>query len=150
MGRSQQSFNKQENEKKKIKKKKDKEKKKEERKSDSSKSKSLEEMFAYVDENGNITTTPPDPTSRVEINAEDIVLGITKRDDIVEETLREGSVTFFNESKGYGFIKDHQSQDSIFVHINNLLDPVKEGNRVSFETERGPKGLNAVNVRLVK
>jgi len=150
MGRSQQSFNKQENEKKKIKKKKDKEKKKEERKTDASKSKSLEEMFAYVDENGNITTTPPDPTTRVEINAEDIVLGISKREETEEDILRVGSVTFFNESKGYGFIKDHQSQESIFVHINNILEPVKEGNKVSFETEKGPKGLSAVNVRMVK
>lgn len=148
MGRSQQTFNKKENEKKKQKKKKDKEKKREERKTDSDKGKSVEEMFAYVDENGNISSTPPDPTKKNEINAEDIVLGVMKREDVEEDPIRTGSVTFFNDSKGYGFIKDINSQESIFVHINNLLDPVKEGNRVTFETERGPRGLNAINVKL--
>lgn len=148
MGRSQQTFNKKENEKKKQKKKKDKEKKKEDRKGDSDKGKSVEEMYAYVDENGNITSTPPDPSRKSEINAEDIVLGISKREDVEEDTLRTGSVTFFNDSKGYGFIKDLDTQESIFVHINNLIGPIKEGNRVTFETERGPRGLNAINVKL--
>jgi cold shock CspA family protein len=148
MGRSQQTFNKKENEKKKQKKKKDKEKKKEDRKVDSDKGKSVEEMYAYVDENGNITSTPPDPSRKSEINAEDIVLGVSKREDVEEETLRTGSVTFFNDSKGYGFIKDLDTQESIFVHINNLIGPIKEGNRVTFETERGPRGLNAINVKL--
>ncbi len=148
MGRSQQTFNKKENEKKKQKKKKDKEKKREERKTDSDKGKSVEEMYAYVDENGNISSTPPDPTKKNEINAEDIVLGVMKREDVEEDPIRTGSVTFFNDSKGYGFIKDINSQESIFVHINNILDPIKEGNRVTFETERGPRGLNAINVKL--
>jgi cold shock CspA family protein len=148
MGRSQQTFNKKENEKKKQKKKKDKEKKREDRKGDSDKGKSVEEMYAYVDENGNITSTPPDPSLKSEINAEDIVLGIVKREDVEEDTIRTGSVTFFNDSKGYGFIKDLDTQESIFVHINNLIGPIKEGNRVTFETERGPRGLNAINVKL--
>jgi cold shock CspA family protein len=148
MGRSQQTFNKKENEKKKIKKKKEKEKKREERKNDSDKGKSIEEMFAYVDENGNITSTPPDPDKKTEINAEDIEIGVSRRDDIEEDPIRHGTISFFNDSKGYGFIKDHDSQESVFVHINNISDPVKEGSKVTFETERGPRGMNAINVKL--
>ncbi len=151
MGRSQQTFNKKENEKKKQKKKKDKEKKKEERKMDSDKGKNTEEMYAYVDEHGNITSTPPDPDRKIkEINAEDIEIGVPKKEDIEEETVRNGTITFFNDSKGYGFIKDHDSQESIFVHINNTLEPVSEGNHVTFETERGPRGMNAIQVKLLK
>lgn len=153
MGRSQQSFNKKEVEKKKRKKKLDKEKKKEERQSSSEKGKSLDDMMAYVDEHGNITDTPPDPADRKknEIELDDIMINVPKKEDLeVVEKVRLGTVTFFNDSKGYGFIKDLNTQESIFVHINGLIDSVKEGNRVSFETERGHKGLNAIKVKLVK
>ena len=151
MGRSQQTFQKKENEKKKQKKKKDKEKKREERKMDAEAGKTAEDMFAYVDEHGNITSTPPDPDYKAkEIKAEDIQIGVPKKEDIAEESTRNGTVTFFNDSKGYGFIKDHDSQESIFVHINNTLDPISEGNHVTFETERGPRGLNAIQVKLLK
>ncbi len=151
MGRSQQSFQKKENEQKKQKKKKDKEKKREERKMDAEKGKSEEDMFAYVDEHGNITSTPPDPGYKAkEIKAEDIQIGVPKKEEIEEETIRNGTVTFFNDSKGYGFIKDHGSNESIFVHINNILEPISEGNHVIFETERGPRGLNAIGVKLLR
>ena len=58
------------------------------------------------------------------------------------------TVTFFNESKGYGFIKDLESQESVFVHMNSFLDNIKENSKVTFEVEMGPKGANAINVRL--
>jgi cold shock CspA family protein len=149
MGRSQQTFNKKENEKKKHKKRLDKEKKREERQANSDKGKDFENMLAYVDENGNITSTPPDPgKKKTEVKAEDIMIGVPKKDELDEADLvRTGTVTFFNESKGYGFIKDHDSQESIFVHINGLLGPVHEGSKVTFETEKGPKGLNAIKVK---
>ena len=107
MGRSSETFNKKENEKKKQKKQKDKELKKEERKASGGK-KSFEDMLAYVDEDGNITDTPPDPTvKKKKINAEDIEIGIPKQEDREEESKeRTGVITFFNDSKGYGFIKD--------------------------------------------
>jgi cold shock CspA family protein len=145
MGRSQESFSKKENEKKKEKKRKDKEKKKEERRMDSGKG---SEEYAWVDENGNLVSAPPDPLKREEVNAEDIVIGISRREDVEEDPIRTGTVSFFNESKGYGFIKDHVSQEGIFVHINNVKDQLREGMRVSFEIERGPRGLSAVNVKL--
>ena len=150
MGKSQETFNKKEKEKKRLKKKQDKERKKEERKSNSDKGKSLEEMFAYVDDNGNISSTPPDPNKKHIIKVEDIQIGISKQEDAdPADLIRKGTVTFFNESKGYGFIKDNDTQESIFVHINGLVNPIKENDKVTFETEKGHKGLNAVRVALL-
>ena len=151
MGKSQETFNKKEKEKKRLKKKQDKEQKKEERKANSDKGKPIDEMLAYVDEDGNITSTPPDPTKKKSvIKTEDIEIGISRQAAIdPADLIRKGTVTFFNESKGYGFIKDLESQDSIFVHVNGLEDEIKEGDKVSFETEKGQKGLNAVKVKLV-
>lgn len=147
MGRSTETFNKKEKEKKRLKKQQDKREKAEERKANSDKGKSLDEMLAYVDEDGNITSTPPDSNNRKSINAEDIQIGVAKQEFLPEDLVKTGIVTFFNESKGYGFIKDLQSQESIFVHINGLLDPVKENDKVTFETEKGQKGLNAIKVK---
>ncbi|MGE5395229.1 MAG: cold-shock protein [Candidatus Saccharibacteria bacterium] len=150
MGRSQESFNKKEVKNKKDKKRKDKEQKRLDRK-DSDKSKNFEDMIAYVDENGMITSTPPDPDrKRAEFNVEDIAISIPKKEDVILDPIRKGTVTFFNDSKGYGFIKDSETQESVFVHINNLLEPIKEGNLVNFEVEMGQKGPNAVRVKLFK
>src|SRR6187402_1033009 len=152
MAKSHETWNKKEAEKKKQKKRKDKEAKKEERKANAKEGKtSLDEMMAYVDEYGNITSTPPDPTKKIVIKEEDIEIGIPRNRNASQvDVVRKGIVTFFNDSKGYGFIMDQDSQDSIFVHINGLVDPIKENNKVSFEVEMGPKGPNAVNVKLVK
>ena len=59
----------------------------------------------------------------------------------------KGTVKFFNESKGFGFIVDANSGEEIFVHVSGLIDKVKEGDTVTFETQRGKKGMNAVNVQ---
>ena len=147
MGRSQETFSKKEKEKKKLKKRKDKEEKKEERKANSNKGQGLESMMVYVDENGNFTDTPPDPKQKRKIAQEDIQIGIARQADVVQDVVRTGIVTFFNESKGYGFIKDSQTQESVFVHVNGLIDPIKENNKVTFETENSPKGLTAVKVK---
>jgi cold shock CspA family protein len=150
MARSQETFNKKENEKKKDKKKKEKLKKKEERKANSGQGKSMEEMFAYVDSHGNISATPPDPRDKQVINVEDIRISVSKKEDIdPADLIRKGTVTFFNDSKGYGFIKDHETQESIFVHVNAVSGPIKENDKVTFETERGPKGMNAVRVKII-
>jgi cold shock CspA family protein len=151
MGRSQETFNKKENEKKRAKKKQDKEQKKEERKANAAKGQSLDDMMAYVDENGNISATPPDPTKKKKvINQEDIQIGVPKQEDMAPvDTIRKGTVTFFNDSKGYGFIKDHETQESIFVHVNGLTNPIKENDKVTFEVEMGQKGPTAVRVKLV-
>ncbi|HLW19813.1 MAG TPA: cold shock domain-containing protein [Cyclobacteriaceae bacterium] len=150
MGKSQETFNKKEKEKKRLKKKQDKEQKKEERKANSDKGKSVDEMFAYVDADGNITSTPPDPLKKSVIKSEDIQIGVSRQEaPDPADLIRKGTVTFFNDSKGYGFIKDQESQDSIFVHVHGLEDEIKEGDKVTFETEKGQKGLNAVRVKLI-
>ena len=150
MGRSQESFSKKEIENRKEKKRKEKEKKRLARK-ENEKSSSMDDMIAYVDENGNITSTPPDPSKREKTKLEDIEIGVPKREPAeAYDPIRKGVVSFFNDSKGYGFIRDTETKESVFVHVNNLIDPVKEGNIVSFEVEMGPKGPAAVKVKLVK
>jgi CspA family cold shock protein len=62
--------------------------------------------------------------------------------------MQTGTVKFFNDSKGFGFIKDSQSNEEIFVHISGLVDDIREDDEVTFETAQGKKGLNAVNVKL--
>ncbi len=149
MSKSQETFNKKEKEKKRLKKRQDKEQKKEERKANAV-GKTEEEMFAYVDENGNISATPPDPKKKSRINSEDIQIGVAKKEAILPgDSIRKGTVTFFNDAKGYGFIVDDETQDSVFVHINGLINPIKEQDKVTFETEMGQKGLNAVRVTLI-
>ncbi|ASB49565.1 cold-shock protein [Alkalitalea saponilacus] len=144
MARSQETFGKKEREKKKQKKKQDKEKKKENRQKQG-----LDDMIAYVDENGNITSTPPDPgKKKKEVKIEDIEISVSRqKDPDPEDLIRHGIVTYFNDSKGYGFIKDLETQESVFVHLNGLLDRVRERDKVIFETEKGPKGLNAIKVK---
>ncbi|MBO9675913.1 MAG: cold shock domain-containing protein [Sphingobacteriaceae bacterium] len=147
MAKSQASYSKKENEKKRLKKQKDKQEKKEERQANAKKGLTLEDMMAYVDENGNISSTPPDPNKKVVINTEDIQIGISRQEDIVDENpVKKGTVTFFNDSKGYGFIKNTETQESIFVHVNGLTTQVKEGDKVTFEVEMGQKGPTAVKV----
>lgn len=62
--------------------------------------------------------------------------------------MKTGTVKFFNELKGFGFIKDSESEKEYFVHATGLIDKVREADEVSFELQEGKKGLNAVNVRL--
>ncbi|HEY8402698.1 MAG TPA: cold shock domain-containing protein [Cytophagaceae bacterium] len=151
MAKSRETYSKKEKEKKRLKKKQDKEEKREARKANSDKGNSLEDMLAYVDEDGNITSIPPDPAKKKAINAESLQIKISRQEDIKpEDLIRNGTVTFFNESKGYGFIKDHQSQESVFVHVNGLKEAIKERDKVSFEIEMTAKGASAVGVKVIK
>jgi cold shock CspA family protein len=145
------TWNKKEREKKKQQLKKEKAEKKKERKESSKDGKSFDDMLAYLDENGNLTSKPPDPSRKIEVKLEDIEIGVPKQLPInPADLIRKGIVTFFNQAKGYGFIKDMVTQESVFVHINSLSGEIKENNRVTFEVEMGPKGANAVNVKVVK
>jgi cold shock CspA family protein len=150
MGRSQETFNKKEVRKKKEKKRKDKEKKRLVKK-DTEKMGGLDDMIAYVDEYGNITDTPPDPRNKETVKLEDIETSIPIQDpDQKTGSVKKGTVTFFNDSKGFGFIRDLDTKQEVFVHINNVLEDIKEGNLVSFEVERGLKGPSAVRVKRFK
>lgn len=142
------SWNKKDREQKKKKAKKDKAEKMQERKEKTKDS--FDDMIAYLDENGNLSPTPPDPRKRVEVKLEDIQIGVPEYVPPTQaELTRTGKVTFFNTAKGFGFIKDHVSQESIFVHANNLSVPIKENDKVTFEVEPGQRGPMAVNVKLV-
>lgn len=149
MGRSQETFNKKEVRNKKEKKRKEKEKKRIARK-DSEKS-GLDDMIAYVDEFGRLSSTPPDPTKKQVIDIDDIEISVTKSDPNEKiDLVKKGIVTFFNDSKGFGFIRDMETKQSVFVHINNIEQPIKEDNIVTFEMGKGPKGPTALNVKIFK
>ncbi len=148
MAKSQETFSKKEKEKQRLKKRQDKQEKKEERQANARNGNNLESMLAYMDENGNISSTPPDPRKKIITNVEDVRIGVAKREPVDEaELIRTGVVTMFNDSKGYGFIKDSKTQESVFVHINSLIDRIKEHDKVIFEVEMGVKGKNAVGVK---
>jgi len=150
MGRSRESFQKREVRNKKEKKRNLKEKKRKERKEHEKKS-SLEDMIAYVDEKGQITSTPPDPDKKNEIDPEEIEVSVPKNDTSQEpDLIRQGTVTFFNHSKGFGFIRDQENGQSVFVHMNELLEDIREGDKVTFRIEQGQKGPAAVGVEKVK
>ncbi len=67
---------------------------------------------------------------------------------IIIIAMKKGTVKFFNNSKGYGFITDEESKNEYFVHISGIIDEINEGDEVEFELKEGKKGLNAVNVKL--
>ncbi len=61
--------------------------------------------------------------------------------------MQTGTIKFFNESKGYGFIIDDETQKEVFFHVSGLNEDIRQNDKVSFETKEGKKGVNAVNVR---
>ncbi|BFP43128.1 cold shock domain-containing protein [Flavobacteriaceae bacterium GF1] len=149
MAKSQQTFGKREKEKKRLKKREEKQKKKEARKAEAKES-GGGIPFAYVDQYGNLTDTPPDPSEKIKVEAEDIVLGIPQKEDIEEEfdPIRKGKVAFFDHSKGFGFIMDSETQEKYFCHVSGLNDEINENDNVTFELEKGQRGMNAVRVSL--
>jgi len=149
MAKSKETFNKREKEKQRQKQKQEKREKMEERKANAGKSKSLDDMMAYIDENGNITSTPPDPKKKKTFNVEEIEIGVPKQIYEPGSDINEGVVNYFNESKGFGFIMDKQSGERLFFHVNQLQERIYENDKVSYDIERGPKGFNAVNIKKI-
>lgn len=147
MAKSQQTFNKIEKEKARAKKREEKKKKKEARRAEGG---TDGIQFAYVDAYGNLTDTPPDPADKIIVDAEDIVLGVPKKEEGIEEDpVRQGKVSFYDNSKGFGFIIDTENNEKYFCHVSGLLDVIAENDKVTFELERGMKGMNAVKVKRV-
>lgn len=141
------SFNKREIEKSKQQKRKEKQQRKEERKNNPVSS--FEDMIAYVDENGVITDTPPEVT-KSNIKAEDIEISVPKKEEVEELDFFEGRVEFFDTAKGFGFIKDKASVNKYFFHNSNAEIGIKENDNVTFKLERGPRGMSAIEVLIVK
>jgi cold shock CspA family protein len=146
MAKSKETINKREKEKKKLTQQRDKKLKSEERKANKKKGGSLEDMMAYLDEDGNLTSQPQDPRIKKSYNLEDMQISIPKQEDR-KEVFRNGVVNFFDKSKGFGFINDVQSNERIFFHINNLLEAVNENDKVEFLVEKSPRGPNAIQVK---
>ncbi|MEM7035524.1 MAG: cold shock domain-containing protein [Bacteroidota bacterium] len=140
------SFSKKEREKKKQKKRREKAERKKQKKLEGK----SEVEFMYVDEDGNFTSIKPDPARKSKIKAEDIEIGVPKKEDIEDDGVRTGTVKFFDIEKGYGFIAGTGTHQSYFVHANNLIDQIRDHDRVTFEAEMGPKGPIAVNVKLLR
>ena len=112
MGKSQQTYSKSEKEKKRLKKREEKKKKMEARKLEKEESGSKGIEFAYVDHNGHLTDTPPDPSKKIKVKAKNIELGIPKTlesDREAFDPIRQGTVEFFDHSKGFGFIIDAEN-----------------------------------------
>lgn len=146
MAKSRETYNKKDKEQRRLKQRREKQEKMEERKASAKKGKSLDEMMAYIDENGNISDTPPDPRNKKLFKQEDIQIGVPKHED-VEDEIRSGAIIFFDEAKGFGFINDKQTNERIFLHANNLAEPVKASDKVTYEVEMGARGPIAVNVK---
>lgn len=140
------TYAKKDRESKKAKVKRDKADKKEQRKLNNNKGKSLDEMMAYVDIDGNLTSEPPDMRTPKETTRTNPGAALPVYDP---EQMRSGSVVFFDDAKRYGFINDSKSGESIFVLGRNAAFKIKKGDHVSFYKERGSKGFIAVNVQLI-
>jgi cold shock CspA family protein len=145
MAKSSDTFNKREKEKQRLQKRQDKQQRKEERKANKD-GKSFEDMIAYVDENGNFSSTPPDTSKKRTIKESDIDLTSRNKGGASVQTVHQGVVKFFEKDKGYGFIKDSQTQEEYFFHFSSANFPIAQSQSVSFEIEAGPKGLNAVRI----
>ncbi|SEK26087.1 cold shock domain-containing protein [Parapedobacter koreensis] len=151
MAKSQETFNKKERAKKKLQKRKEKEQRREEKKQEpSGRGKQFDDMIAYVDENGNLSSTPPDPKKAKEVALEDIVIDIPRAAPADPDALPTGVVSYFDTSKGYGFITNSTSQERIFVHVKSLADPevtLAAGDKVEYTATKGPRGWQAESVR---
>ena len=150
MAKSQQTFSKSEKEKKRLKKRQDKQKKMDARKADKEENGTGGIQFAYVDHNGNLIDTPPDPTMQVVYELDDIQISVTKKEDLPQEDpVRNGKVSFFDTSKGFGFIIDAANNEKYFTHVSGLIDQIAENDKVSYELEKGMRGMNAVKVKKI-
>ena len=140
------TFNKKEKEKKKKEKQIAKQERKEDRKINSAKGSNLEDMLAYIDEFGNLTSTPTDYRYKKETSLEEIQISVPTQEERNQIVTKKGKVKFFNTEKGFGFITELISGKDVFFHANSLLHQVMVNDRVTYELVRGKKGNEAVNI----
>jgi cold shock CspA family protein len=149
MGRSQETLGKKEVRNKKEKKRKEKLEKREKKKTEGKSS--FNDMIAYVDEFGQIRSTPQDPDKTIIFDSENKgFVAPKKTPEKNRETERKGVVTFLNEEKGFGFIRDNESGQKYFFHISGLLEPVKQNSNVIFEKTKSPRGISAIKVSIAR
>lgn len=132
------SFSKKEGNKKKAKKKQDKALRREDRKVHNNKGKSLEDMIIYVDKNGNFTSVPP----HLQLE-EDLISRTTNSNETSE--IHSGMINFLHE-KGYGFITEDKTRDSLFFNYDVNSFPFKKNDKVSFKKESSLKGFKATQI----
>ncbi|MGJ1430212.1 cold-shock protein [Sphingobacterium spiritivorum] len=137
-----QTQQKKENQKKKLEKRKSKEQKKEYKKTHNSKGKSLEEMFVYVDEFGNLSNTPP--TQKYEFKPSDL------ERPVVEEEFSFGKVSFFNEQGQYGFIRNNETRESVYFNTNLVGFVLYMDQKVKFKYQSTKQGLQVTSVEVIK
>ena len=137
---------KRENEKKRLAKRDEKLKKKESKKLSGS-SNSFEDMIAYVDQFGVLHSVPQERIEE-EVDASHIEVSVPKQEN-VEVAPHMGRIEYFNAAKGYGFVKDTDNGEKYFFHISSAPATIAEGDRVTFEIERGMRGMNAVRISIV-
>lgn len=133
------SQSKRDQQKKKLQKQKEKALKKEDKKLNNNKGKSLEDMIIYVDMYGRFTDVPPHLQVREEEKS--------KKNDGDSDTRYTGVITNFNDEKGYGFIKEDASKESIFFHQNQMIDTVKVKDKVSYLKESSDRGMRASQIK---
>lgn len=139
------TFNKKEIEKKKQQKRKEKLQKREDRKNNPVDS--FEDMIAYVDQFGVLHSVPQERIEE-EVDASHIEVSVPKQEN-VEVAPHMGRIEYFNAAKGYGFVKDTDNGEKYFFHISSAPATITEGDRVTFEIERGMRGMNAVRISVV-
>ena len=140
------TFNKKEKEKKKREKQIAKQERKEARKANSAKGSSLEDMLAYVDEFGNLTSTPTEYRNKKETSLDEIQISVPTQEERDQVVTKKGKVKYFNMEKGFGFITELISGKDVFFHINSLVHQVQVNDRVTYELTRGKKGNEAINI----
>lgn len=138
------TFNKKEREKKKKQIRQEKQQRSQERKQQSRDGNNLDEMMAYLDINGNLTNLPPEKQELLAQGRRDTTNG-----DQQGSNFRTGTVKFVNYKKGFGFIRDSMTQESVFVHVNVLPGQVRENSQVKFKTRNDSRGITAILVELV-
>jgi len=146
MAKSQETVSKKEREKQRSRKQQEKREKMQDRKNNKDKKTSFNDMIAYLDENGNISATPPDPRKKRVFNSEDIQVSIPKQEQREQAAKRTGIVTYYNQVKGFGFIHDDETKQRVFVHNSQLSQQIMENDHVQFEIENSHKGPSAVNL----
>ncbi len=144
---SKDTFGKKEREKKKRSKQKEKEEKRNFRKLNNDKGKNLHEMLMFVDANGNLTETPPETEWIRDLHNSNPDRDPNASPDApMPVTKRSGTVTFFDAEKGFGFIEDHATKQSIYVNKRHITEDLERGATVHFLVQRNSKGTYAVDV----